>query len=160
MKIGELAHATQTPVETIRYYEREQLLAPASRSGGNYRLYGSEHVQRLGFIRHCRSLDMSLAEIRELLRVKDEPHAACADVNALLDRHIDHVATRIRELKQLEKQLRQLRDCCEGEAESAACGILSGISQAAAAAPADKRRPSQRHVHGAHGQAGATRAAK
>ena len=71
MKIGELATATQTPVDTIRYYEREGLLPAAPRSSGNYRLYRTEHVERLGFIRHCRSLDMTLREIRVLLRFKD-----------------------------------------------------------------------------------------
>lgn len=157
MKIGELAKATLTPVETIRYYEHEQLLSPASRSEGNYRLYGPEHVQRLGFIRHCRSLDMTLGEIRVLLSFKDDPQAACADVNALLDAHIGHVATRIRELKQLEKQLRQLRESCSGVTESVACGILSGIGQAAAAPPAGAPQAGSGHVHGAHGQAGAKR---
>ena len=60
MKIGELARAAQTPVETIRYYEREGLLPAPPRSAGNYRLYGDTHRQRLAFIRHCRGLDMTL----------------------------------------------------------------------------------------------------
>jgi len=98
MKIGELALAAQTQVETIRYYEREGLLPQAPRSEGNYRIYGPEHVERLAFVRHCRSLDMTLDEIRVLLRFKDEPQAECGEVNALLDEHIGHVATRIREL--------------------------------------------------------------
>jgi Cd(II)/Pb(II)-responsive transcriptional regulator len=114
MKIGELALAAQTQVETIRYYEREGLLPQAPRSEGNYRIYGPEHVERLAFVRHCRSLDMTLDEIRVLLRFKDEPQAECGEVNALLDEHIGHVATRIRELRQLEKQLKALREQCAG----------------------------------------------
>ena len=55
MKIGELAKATGTPVETIRYYEREALLAAPARSAGNYRVYSEAHAQRLAFIRHCGS---------------------------------------------------------------------------------------------------------
>jgi Cd(II)/Pb(II)-responsive transcriptional regulator len=92
MKIGELARAARAQVETIRYYEREGLLPPAPRSDGNYRIYGPVHVERLAFIRHCRSLDMPLAEIRVLLRFKDAPQAECGEVNALLDEHIGHVA--------------------------------------------------------------------
>lgn len=74
MRIGELAKATDTQVETIRYYEREALLPQPGRTEGNYRVYGPEHVERLSFIRYCRSLDMALDEIRALLRMKDSPH--------------------------------------------------------------------------------------
>ena len=70
MKIGELASGTGTPVETIRYYEREGLLPAAARTEGNYRVYGQEHAQRLLFVRRCRSLDMTLQEIRALLTFK------------------------------------------------------------------------------------------
>jgi Cd(II)/Pb(II)-responsive transcriptional regulator len=129
MKIGELAAATRTPVETIRYYEREGLLPRAPRSEGNYRIYGPAQVQRLAFVRHCRQLDMTLEEIRLLLRFNDAPQAACGEVNALLDAHIDHVATRIRELRLLQKQLQALRRQCAGEREAAHCGILHGLAQ-------------------------------
>ena len=101
MKIGELAARADTQVETIRYYEREGLLPAAPRTDGNYRIYGDEHLERLAFIRHCRSLDMTLDEIRVLLRFKDDPEADCGDVDALLDEHIGHVAARIRNLRQL-----------------------------------------------------------
>ncbi len=56
IKIGELAKRTECQAETIRYYEKEGLLPQPSRSGGNYRLYDEEHIERLRFIRHCRTL--------------------------------------------------------------------------------------------------------
>ena len=62
LKIGELAKQTGCLVETIRYYEREGLLLEPPRSEGNYRLYTDIHSERLQFIRHCRSLDMTLEE--------------------------------------------------------------------------------------------------
>ena len=68
MKIGELAAASDTVVETIRYYEREGLLPEPARTESNYRTYGDVHLARLQFIRYCRGLDMSLDEIRVLLR--------------------------------------------------------------------------------------------
>lgn len=129
MKIGELALATWIPVETIRYYEREGLLQQAPRSEGNYRIYGPEHGERLAFVRHCRSLDMTLDEIRVLLRFKDDPYDSCGEVNTLLGRHIGHVATRIGELRQLERQLKSLRAQCVGIHEAAQCGILNGLAQ-------------------------------
>lgn len=150
MKIGELAAATQTQVETIRYYEREGLLPQAPRSEGNYRIYGPEHVERLGFIRHCRSLDMTLDEIRVLLRFRDSPGEDCGDVNALLDEHIGHVAARVRELRQLEKQLKALRDLCVVSQDAGHCGILNGLSHAATAVRPSVAKPAA-HVAGSHG---------
>ena len=146
MKIGQLATATDTPVETIRYYEREGLLPAAPRTEGNYRVYDEAHVQRLSFIRHCRSLDMALDEIRTLLRFKDAPDGDCAGVNELLDSHIGHVAQRIRELRGLERQLKELRAQCPVAHATEDCGILKGLSSESA-----PRVPGRtRHVLGVH----------
>lgn len=112
MKISELANATNTQVETIRYYEREGLLPNSNRTQSNYRIYSERHVERLLFIRRCRTLDMTLKEIRALLRFNDAEEDNCTEVNTLLDEHIGHVADRIRELKKLEKQLKDLRKYC------------------------------------------------
>lgn len=133
MKIGELARSAQTRVETIRFYEHQGLLPRAPRTAGNYRVYGPGHLERLAFIRHCRSLDMTLDEIRVLLRCKDAPREECAEVNALLDERLGHVAARIRELRQLEKQLESLRRQCAGVREAANCGILNELTNAASA---------------------------
>lgn len=147
MKIGQLARATGTPVETIRFYEREQLLPPAARTEANYRIYAAPHEERLGFIRHCRSLDMALDEIRTLLQFKDAPHENCGEVNELLDAHIGHVARRIRELRVLEKQLRVLREQCQEVQGAQDCGILKTLSRAATPSERPRRR---KHVHGTH----------
>lgn len=148
MKIGELARATNTQVETIRYYEREGLLPETARTEGNYRIYDDAHVQRLSFIRHCRSLDMTLDEIRVLLRFKDAPAENCGQVNVLLDDHIGHVTQRIRELRQLEKQLKSLRQLCQDAQDAAHCGILNELTDIARH-PAAVRIPAG-HVHGPH----------
>lgn len=129
VKIGELARITGTQVETIRYYEREALLASPSRTEGNFRIYTEAHVERLSFIRRCRMLDMTHAEIRGLLHFKDAPSEHCGDVNALLDAHIGHVTARIEELRQLEQQLKSLRECCNEPSTAAHCGILHELSQ-------------------------------
>jgi Cd(II)/Pb(II)-responsive transcriptional regulator len=152
MKIGELARAASTPVETIRYYEREALLPEPPRTGNNYRIYGDEHLERLAFIRHCRTLDMTLDEIRVLLRFKDAPAEDCGAVNRLLDEHLGHVEARIDELKALHRQLLSLRDRCLQNTSAADCGILTGIARDAAAAETELPQPSSRlgHVHGTH----------
>ncbi len=146
MKIGALSKQAKTPVETIRYYEREGLLPEPARTDGNYRVYGETHAGRLAFIRHCRGLDMSLDEVRQLLRVKDAPASDCGDVNELLDDHIHHVADRIRELKALEQQLKTLRERCREAQEAANCGILNELSRPVR----DPRQAARGHVHGTH----------
>jgi Cd(II)/Pb(II)-responsive transcriptional regulator len=148
MKIGELAEATGTPVVTVRFYEHEGLLPAPARTSSNYRIYGGEHVERLAFIRHCRSLDMTLEEIRLLLEFKDAPQEDCGAINALLDAHIEHVAERIQELKGLEKELKALRSQCEHIQAGKDCGILSTLSVSAKTPAAAKR--GHEHVHGAH----------
>lgn len=147
MRIGDLAESTGTAVETIRFYEREGLLPAARRADNNYRVYTATHVERLAFIRHCRNLDMTLEEIRTLLRLRDAPSEDCGEVNALLDEHIGHVAHRIRELKTLQKDLKALRARCAAPHAMEQCGILNELDTAAAqAAPS----PVHRHVRGAH----------
>lgn len=129
MKIGDLARATLCPVETVRYYEREGLLPVPARSSGNYRLYGPQHVERLRFIRNCRSLDMTHDEIRTLLAFRDGPEKRCGEVNALLDEHIGHVARRIDELRALARGLEELRGQCRAVRAARDCGIMRSLGR-------------------------------
>ena len=155
MKIGELATHTGTLVETIRFYEREGLLPAPSRSGGNYRMYEDGHVRRLAFIRQCRVLDMTLDEIRKLLRYMDAPDEDCGEVNSLLDEHIDHLAHRIRELKVLERDLKQLRSQCGLARQAKDCGILGELTKTSI--PSTSRKVTA-HPSGVHGGRKATAA--
>ena len=129
MKIGELAKKSETPIETIRYYEREGLLPEASRSEANYRIYEQSHLERLIFIRQCRRLDMSLSEIQALLKIESTTKN-CTEIHALLDEHIRHVSQRIKELQSLEKALKNLCKKCTGEENENECGIFSALSTA------------------------------
>lgn len=128
LKIGELASRSGCIVETVRFYEKERLLPAPTRTAGNYRLYTEAHVERLSFIRHCRSLDMTLEEIRSLLTFQDAPESDCGEVNRVLDRHIAHVALRIAELKGLQKQLKELRSLCSITRATKDCQILQELT--------------------------------
>lgn len=129
--IGELAGRAQSAIQTIRFYERAGLLAPPERSTGNYRLYGERQVERLVFIRHCRSLDLSLDEIRALLALRDAPEKSCSEVNAMLDQHIVEVRRRIADLRRLQEQLRTLRARCRSGRAVKHCRILVELSRRA-----------------------------
>ncbi|WP_255987403.1 Cd(II)/Pb(II)-responsive transcriptional regulator [Chitinolyticbacter albus] len=129
MKIGEVAKAAQCSVETIRYYEREGLLPLAARTASNYRAYGTEHLDRLRFIRNCRALDMTHGEIRLLLDTMAEAAPSCGGIDQVIDAHIDHVVLRISELQQLKTQLLALRQRCQRDSTLDQCGILQGLAE-------------------------------
>ncbi|MFC7298987.1 Cd(II)/Pb(II)-responsive transcriptional regulator [Herminiimonas aquatilis] len=140
LRIGELAKRTNSTVETIRYYEREGLLPAPSRTDSNYRMYGANHLERLSLIRHCRSLDIGLEEIRTLLKFRDAPEENCEDVNALLDTHISHVTARVADLRELEKHLKGLRRLCNATNKAKHCAILKDLTAEATATTCGKSR--------------------
>ena len=129
MLIGELAKKTGCEVVTVRYYEKEGLLPKPARSKKNYRIYDAFHIERLRFIRHCRSLDMSLDETRFLLGIRDEPTQDCGKVTALLDAHIMEIETRVQALLELKQHLLDLQNNCSGEESIENCGILRSLQQ-------------------------------
>ena len=92
-------------------------------------MYGSAHVERLRFIRNCRSLDMTHDEIRSLLKFRDAPEQQCNEVNALLDEHIGHVARRIGELRLLQRELKELRGQCVVVQTAGDCKIMQSLGR-------------------------------
>ncbi|WP_138517086.1 Cd(II)/Pb(II)-responsive transcriptional regulator [Rhodoferax bucti] len=128
LRIGKLAKKADCLVQTVRFYESEGLLPEPVRSDGNFRLYSDTHLQRLLFIRRCRTKDMTLDEIRKLLSFRDHPNLDCSDVNALVDSHIAQVQAKVKELRELERELMELRRSCSSARTSKECGILNTLS--------------------------------
>ncbi len=126
MRIGEVAERAGCDVQTVRFYEREGLLDAPERDASGYRSYDERHAARLAFVRHCRSLDLPLPEVRQLLDFAAQPTQACGKVNQLLDGHIALVKQRLAALRSLEKQLLALRRTCDGDA-SHPCAILQSF---------------------------------
>ena len=102
MRIGELARAAGVKAETIRYYEREGVLASPPRTQANYRDYGPEHARRLNFIRRARDLGFSMTRIRELLELADDRSRACHAVDTLARAHLGEVNRKIADLEASE----------------------------------------------------------
>lgn len=127
VKIGELAKQADCQVVTIRYYEKEGLLAEPVRTEGGYRLYSEADVERLKFIRHCRDHGMSLADIKLLLGLREAPDRDCSAVGTLVDKHIEDVDQQIHSLMKLKDQLVHLRGKCPHSGAIASCGILKGL---------------------------------
>ena len=110
LTIGQLAASTGVPPKTIRYYEEAEVLPPPQRSESRYRLYTDIDVRRLQLIRRARLLDMSLAEVREL--VDWASSETCEDFQGrfqeVVRRKIDEVDGRIAELARLKQDLQRL----------------------------------------------------
>ncbi len=115
MLIGELARATGTKAETIRYYERERILPCADRTDGNYRDYSPEHLATLTFIRRARELGFSMAQVRQLLALSDQADKPCIDVDQLVKTQIEVVDRKIADLTALREELGHLLGSCKGE---------------------------------------------
>lgn len=124
MRIGELAGRASVDVQTVRYYEREGLLEAPSRTSSGYRAYGPQHLERLNFVRHCRSLDMPLAEIKRLIDLSSDARVSCEEVDALVRVHLDRVRAKRAALQQLEGKLEVLSSQCASGHRIADCGIL------------------------------------
>ena len=131
MRIGELGQATGVDIETIRYYEKAGLMSRPARTPNGYRTYGPLHLERLAFIRHCRALDVPLAEVRRLLDFVARPEADCSDINRLIDGQLGRVRARLKSMRALERQLAALRAQCEVGHVAADCGILHELVAAA-----------------------------
>jgi DNA-binding transcriptional MerR regulator len=137
--IGEAARRSGVSAANIRYYEKEGLLQPHGRGENSYRFYSEADLHQLRFIRLCRALDMSLAEVRTLLALDLRNKSDCGTAREALDAHLGHVRARLAELRALEKDLRALRDRCDGADDR--CHIIEALHTRADAQPAVLRPP-------------------
>lgn len=127
LPIGELGRATDTKVETIRYYERIGLLPLPARTAGNYRAYASEHLNRLSFIRRSRDLGFSLDQVRALLGLSDDSSRSCEAVDAIAREHLAEVDRKIADLRALRRELASMVNQCRC-GTIAECRIIEALS--------------------------------
>jgi DNA-binding transcriptional MerR regulator len=125
--IGELAEATDTKVETVRYYERIGILPAPKRTSGNYRAYSADHLARLSFIRRARDLGFTLDQVRALLALADQKKQDCGTVDALAREHLADIDRKISDLRALRRELSGLIGQCK-QGTIADCKILSALS--------------------------------
>ncbi|MFZ5672785.1 MAG: MerR family transcriptional regulator [Pseudomonadota bacterium] len=125
--IGKLSEATDTKVQTIRYYESIGLMAPFTRTEGGHRLYGVEDRKRLTFIRHARELGFSIDAIRELLSLSDNPQTSCERADDIASRQLDEVEQRLKRLRALQKELKRMVSEC-GHGRVSDCRVIEVLS--------------------------------
>jgi DNA-binding transcriptional MerR regulator len=133
--IGKLAALTEVSPDTLRYYERESLIAPVARSGNGYRLYDREAIQRLRFIQHAQHCGFTLAEIRELLALQRRD-ACCGEVRRRAVEKRQLLETKIRTMTAMVQVLdRLIADCTHEGDPIEACPILRALDQVNTAMP-------------------------
>ena len=125
--IGALAKATDTNVETIRYYERIELLPKPERTSANYRAYGQDELVRLSFIRRARELGFTIEQIRALLDLANSRDNDCCTVDALAQAHLAEIESKLSDLRALRRELRDLIGQCQ-RGKIADCQILAALS--------------------------------
>ena len=127
LTIGDLSKATNTKVETVRYYERIGLLPKPPRTAGNYRDYGEAELGRLSFIRRARDLGFSLDQVRALLGLSDDRSCDCAGIDHIANEHLREVDRKIADLTALRRELKAVIDSCEG-GTVADCRIIEALA--------------------------------
>jgi MerR family transcriptional regulator, copper efflux regulator len=130
MTSGQLAKSAGVNLESIRFYEREGLLPQAPRSGAGYRLHSLESVSRLRFIKRAQELGFTLREIKELLELRFDPDAPCADVRRRAQDKLADIDKKIADLKRMRKTLSALAAACPGKGAVADCPILESLDSA------------------------------
>jgi len=133
MRIGELSKQTGFQVETLRFYEKQGLLSPVSRTESGYREYNKASLRELQFIKQAKLVGFSLNEISELLtlRVERDQHS-CGDVKSIAERKIIQIDSKIRELDMMRKALHRITDaCCGGLEPATSCTILNALESEA-----------------------------
>ncbi len=129
MKIGQVSKKTDLPVQTIRYYESQDLIKSAGRTEGNFRVYDNKVIDQLEFIKHCRHLDLSLSDIKRINELRDNPDAICEEVDILINDQIKLVKIKMKELRKLKTQLETLSNSCSENQKVGDCGIIKSLQK-------------------------------
>jgi len=110
LKVSDVASEVGVSPDTIRFYEREGLLAPPERTANGYRQFEDGTVRRVRFIKGAQSLGLRLAEIRELLEIQDKGACPCGHTRALVDGRLAEIDREMKELRRLRSELQSLRE--------------------------------------------------
>jgi len=124
-RISEVSKLLGLSADTLRYYEKITLIPKVQRSSGGVRLYSDSDLSRLRFIRRAQSMNFSLAEIGDLLSMREDPQHARDEVRELTHRKLAAINQQLAELDTLRKELQLLVNLCTGSEDG--CPIIEGL---------------------------------
>jgi DNA-binding transcriptional MerR regulator len=126
LNIGKLAKLAGVGIDTVRYYERNGLLAPRGRLASGYRRYGELELARLRFIRKAQKLGFSLKEIESLLTLSGRRNVA--QIKRAAQAKIEDIESRIADLERVRDGLASLVEACPGHGRASECPILLALT--------------------------------
>ncbi len=126
LTIGRLAKAANVNIETIRHYQRKELITEPEKPLGGFRHYPNTSVDRIRFIKRAQQLGFSLGEIKQLLILGDQH---CGDVQALAQEKRDKIKDQIAGLLTIQTALDELISTCDSDIGAEHCGFIEGLSQ-------------------------------
>ncbi len=143
LRTGEVARMAGVSVETLRFYERQGILAEPPRRASGYREYPPETVDLVRFVKRAQEVGFSLREVRELLALRPVPARAPEPVRRLVQSKIADIDQKVRDLDAMRRALNDLLCACEENARPASCPIIEALSGRAAVdgqkGPSDRR---------------------
>ena len=125
--IGEAAQQSGVSAKMLRHYESLGLLGAVARTDSGYRLYSPADVHTLRFIKRCRDLGFSMAEISELVGLWQNRRRASSSVKRIAQKHVDELAQRIEAMQSMQRTLATLLACCHGD-DRPDCPILDDLA--------------------------------
>lgn len=129
LKIGEVAKRSEVGIETIRFYERQGLLAEPERRPSGYRQYDESVVSRLKFIRSAKELGFTLSEIKELLGLWFDANTKCVHVRQRAERKITDIEDKIRSLQKMKRSLKKIINQCVSRDAVDDCPLWLGLDE-------------------------------
>ncbi len=126
--ISQLAKAAGIPTTTIRYYERIRLVEPEDRSAGNYRLYSSQSLDRLKFIRAGQAIGFTLDDVRALLGESGQC-PCCGDVQTLIKERLADIESRLKDLRHVQRVLKAAHQKCVESSPRSHCHVIETLRE-------------------------------
>ncbi|MBA5763816.1 Cu(I)-responsive transcriptional regulator [Vibrio sp. 404] len=128
MNIGEVATLTGLSSKSIRLYEDKGIITPPHRSDSGYREYTSQHLQELNLISRAKNAGFSLAECKEFVQLAQNPARKSSEVKARAEEKLKEVEVKIKQLREIERQLQQWVSACPGNSDSK-CPIIEDLTK-------------------------------
>jgi MerR family mercuric resistance operon transcriptional regulator len=126
-KIGEVARRANVNKETVRYYEKRDLIPTPDRRRSGYRIFTHRHIDQIKFIKRAQELGFTLSEIKELLELRLDEDTSCSEIKEEAQQKYQDVSEKIADLKRIKQSLLELIDSCAGEGPKEDCPILGAL---------------------------------
>jgi len=126
-KIGEVAKRADVNKETVRYYEKRELIPEPDRRRSGYRIFTQRHIDQIKFIKRAQELGFTLSEIKELLELRMDEDTTCCEIKSEAQEKYQNVVEKIKDLQRIKETLVDLIDSCAGEGPKGDCPILGAL---------------------------------